>query len=113
MEVIVRDLSYSGAKVSVFNFLESSGNVEIQLYFTEKPLRINGSITYKRKMKNESYSIGIIFKEMDLKTKKELLSFLFITTPHLLNKLISNRDLSLEEMLEAHLRSGVFNSFLE
>ncbi len=112
MDGIVRDISYSGMKISISNYTESSGDIEIRLYFTEKPLVVKSAVTYKQQLEDGSYLIGAEFKNMDLKTKKELLGFLFISTPHIINDLYSNKELSPEELLEAHLMSGVFNSFL-
>ncbi len=112
MDGIVRDISYSGLKISIANYTESSTDVEIRLYFAEKTLLIKSAITYKHQLEDGSYMMGAEFENMDLKTKKSLLGFLFITTPDIINHLYSNKDLSPEELLEAHLVSGAFNSFL-
>lgn len=112
MSGIVMDLSYSGMKISVSENTGLSEDLEVHLYFTEKPLVLKCKSNYKQKLKDDSYLLGIEFGQMDLEERKELLGFLFITTPHISNDLYSSKNLSPEELLEAHLKSGIFNDFL-
>lgn len=112
MSGVVMDLSSSGMKISVSENVEISGDLEAQLYFSEKPLVLKCKIDHRKKLRDNSFLVGIEFKEFDLKSRKKLLGFLFITTPHINNDLYSIKDLSPEEMLEAHLKSGIFNEFI-
>lgn len=112
MSGIVMDLSYSGMKISVSENTELTEDLEVHLYFTEKPLVLKCKNNYKQKLKDDSYLFGIEFGQMDMKERKELLGFLFITAPHISNDLYSSKNLSPEELLEAHLKSGIFNNFL-
>lgn len=72
------DFSQEGLKLTVYLNLKKGSNIELKLYLPEKKLTtfLSGEITWAKSVGNK-LEIGLKIKEMDDKSKKEILDWIF------------------------------------
>jgi len=74
--VTAHDFSQEGLKLTVHLSLKKGSNIELKVYLPEKKLTtiLSGEITWTKSVDNK-LEIGLKIKEMDDKSKKEILDW--------------------------------------